>query len=89
MNGGIGQRSGSSNKTNRGFLPWDFFLPKRKLTCSTEHKKNPNFAKPNYATGQYGPLQDDELYRVNTKHKCTEDQALSLPMHRKLARHFA
>ena len=84
---GIGHRS--SSKTNRGFLAWDHFLSKKKLPCSEVHKKNPNFPKPTYGTGQYGMLVGEEMYRVNTKHKPSEDQALSLPMHRKLAKHFA
>ena len=86
MNGGIGQRSAS--RTSRGFLPYDFFVDKKIARCSEEHKKNPNFIRPNYALGQYGILTQEEAYRVNTKHKCTEDLALSLPMRRKLARHF-
>ena len=87
MNGGIGHRS--SSRTSRGFLPWDHFLNKKKAPCSDEHKKNPNFTKPNYTRGQYGILTEDEKFKVNTKHKCTEELALALPMNRKLARHFA
>lgn len=68
---GIGQSSQS--KTSRGFLPWDHFLNKKKQPCSDVHKKNPNFPKQNYSTGQYGLLSNEERFRVNTKHKCTEE----------------
>ena len=37
----------------------------------------------------YGLITEEEQFRVNTEHKLTEEQAVFLPMHRKLSRYFA
>ena len=42
-----------------------------------------------YSNGPYGLLTTKEQYTVNTEHRLVEDQAVSLPMTKKLARHFA
>ena len=59
----------------------------RAATCSD--KRNPHVNHRKYKNGQYGALAKEEQYRVNVEHKLTEEQAVVLPLRRKLARHFA
>ena len=91
MNDGIGQ---TNTRKVKGFLPHDWTGSNasriKRVTCSEEHKHNPNFVtRPTYEKGPQGLIKKEERYRVNTHHKITEDAAVYLPMHKKLARHFA
>lgn len=87
---GIGQ---SGYKTNRGFLKPDSLIkknPSRNVSCSDAHRKNPNFAqRKEYSNGTHGIITKEERHRVNTSHRLTDQQAVQLPMRKKLARHFA
>jgi len=76
-------------KQNRGFINWDTFLGKSKVSCSGAHKQNPNYDKRTQSVGVYGNMKALDQYKVNPKHKITEDSAVSLPLHRKLKQHFA
>ncbi len=80
---------GSKCKQNRGFINWDTFFGKPKITCSDAHRKNPNHEKRSQSLREYGQLKQNDMYRVNPKHKITDEAAVTLPLHRKLKQHFA
>ena len=85
----------SQKPKKRGFIDdWELFCLQSNLatsaraaTCSD--KRNPHVNHRKYKNGQYGALAKEEQYRVNVEHKLTEEQAVVLPLRRKLARHFA
>ena len=80
---------GGKCKQNRGFINWDIFFGKPKISCSEAHTKNPNFDKRSQSLRMYGNLKHEDMYRVNPNHKITEEAAVTLPLHRKLKHHFA
>ena len=92
MQNGIGQKVKLQNR--HGLVDWETLLGvnpfhRRKLKCSQEHANNPNFPKRTVSIGEYSYLKFEEMYRVNPKHRTTEEKARSLPMHRRLKMHFA
>ena len=92
MQDGIGKKFQLQNR--RGLVDWEALLGvnpfhRRKQKCSPEHACNPNFPKRTKSIGEYSYLKFDDMYRVNPKHRTTEEQARSLPMHRRLKMHFA
>ena len=88
MNDGIGQ---SAKKGTKGLLPrdtWENTAIQKKGKCGEAHNKNPNRERRAYSN-TYGVITEEEMFRVNTRHRVTEDQAVSLPIQRRLAKHFA
>ena len=62
----------------------DMSFNKKRVFCSEEHTKNPNFPKRTKPIGIYSNLTQEDAFRVNPKHRITEEKALSLPMNRRL-----
>lgn len=67
----------------------DMSFNKKKVFCSQEHTVNPNFPKRTQSIAVYANLTNEDAFRVNPKHRITEEKALSLPMNRRLRQHFA
>jgi len=44
-------------KQNRGFINWDTFFGKPKVSCSDAHRKNPNYDKRTQSVGVYGNMK--------------------------------
>lgn len=60
------------------------------MQCSEEHKANPNFPeRRNKTIREQSRLTFEDMFKVNPRHRITEEKAESLPLHRKLRIHFA
>lgn len=76
MQGGIGKPLQKQNR--RGLVDWEALMGvnpfhRKKVQCSLEHANNPNFQKRVKSIGAYSYLTQEDMYRVNPKHRTTEE----------------